>query len=316
MPLTLRTRILLWFDQLSHTQPLHTLDPIAARQAINRQARLADRLIAYPPAPASHYTDTMIPGPDGYEVPLRIYRPLDGEGHPVILYLHGGGFTVGGLETHGRLCWRIAQETGAVVVFVRYRLAPEHPFPAGLEDCQAALVWTRAHIGPYGGAPDKLIVMGDSAGGNLAAALCLACRDRGIPGPLAQVLIYPVTDMRCDAPSHEELGTGYWLTSQTVRWYHRQYIRRQADLDHPYASVLRASDLRDLPPALVITAAYDPLRDEGEAFALRLQEAGVPVTAQRYPGVIHAFFNMQRWLPEARAALAQVSTFIRQVVHT
>ncbi len=234
---------------------------------------------------------------------------------PTIAWFHGGGWVCGSVEQSDITCRRLAAAAGAVVVSVEYRRAPEAQFPAPLEDCLAATRWCADHAADLGGDPRRLVVGGDSAGGNLAAAVALAVRDAGDGPTIAfQLLVYPVTDARCDSPSHAENGVGYLLTSAGMRWFWDHYLgdRPGAGDDH-LASPLQAPDLSGLPPALVITAEYDPLRDEGEAYAQRLAEAGVEVRCSRYDGMLHGFFGMGLLFEEAGHAVDEAAAAVRAV---
>jgi acetyl esterase len=235
--------------------------------------------------------DRNIEGPGG-ALRLRLYRP-DGAGpFPVIVYIHGGGWVLCSLETHDNVCRHLCAGTGALVVSVDYRLAPEHRFPAALDDTMAALRWVAEHAGAFGGDPARVAIAGDSAGGNLAAAAALRARDERGPALVGQLLVYPVTDYPADAmASYAENSEGYGLTRASMEHYWREYLG-EAPADAPYAAPLRAADVAGLPPAFVITAQYDVLRDEGEAYAGKLQAAGVPVEVGRYDGVNHGFFSM------------------------
>jgi acetyl esterase len=232
--------------------------------------------------------DRTIPGPAG-EIPIRVYTPA-GEGpKPVIVYFHGGGWVIGELDTVDNPLRRIANRTGAVVVSVDYRLAPEHVYPAAFDDSYAATAWVAEHAAELGGDPERIAVGGDSAGGNLAAAVAIAARDRQGPRLAAQLLIYPVTDFDFTTESYEQNGEGYLLTKGSMQWFWAHYLGAQDLGKDPYACPARADDLAGLPPAFVATAEFDPLRDEGEAYAANLRIAGVDVTAKRYDGMLHGF---------------------------
>jgi acetyl esterase len=250
-------------------------------------------------------------------VPLRIYRPLSADGRrplAAVVYLHGGGWVTCDLDTHDRLCRTLANRSGAAVIAVDYRRAPEHPFPAAVDDGLAALDWTRAHAADLGVDLARLAVAGDSAGGNLAAVIARRDRDGGGAPPLAlQVLLLPVTDAAMDTPSYTENADGFYLTHAAMRWYWDHYLGG-ADPLHPDASPLRASDLRGLPPALVVTAEYDPLRDEGEAYAERLRTAGVRVRFRRYEGMVHGFIRWGAAVDAATAALDEVGRGIGEAL--
>lgn len=267
------------------------------------------RMIAAVPRPAvaaipvGRVEDRSVPGASGGPpIPVRLYWPRTaGDRLPLLVFFHGGGWVIGDLDSHDPLCRAMANETGAVVMAVDYRLAPEHHFPAAAEDAYAATAWAHAHAAELGAAPSRLAVAGDSAGGNLAAVVALMARDRGGPRLRLQVLVYPVVDCARNTPSYRANAEGYFLTAAHMRWYWEQYLGT-ADGSHPYASPLRARDMSGLPPAYVVTAEFDPLRDEGEAYAQRLREAGVPVTARRYDGMFHGFFSLAELLPAAREA--------------
>ncbi len=253
--------------------------------------------------------DRRIPGPRG-EIPVRIYTP-EGQGpFPVLVFYHGGGWVIGSIKTHDDICRVLARDVPALVVSVDYRLAPEHPFPAGVEDSYAALSWVAENAASIGGDPARLAVGGDSAGGNLSAVVAILARDRGGPRLAHQLLVYPATDMRGDTVSMRENGTGYFLTHDIMMWFSNHYVSAQDRL-LPYASPLLTPDLRGLPPATVITAEFDPLRDEGEAYAARLRESDVPVELERHDGMIHGFFTM-RMLPQAREAIESATTALRR----
>ena len=245
-------------------------------------------------------------------IPLRVYRPRDASGPvPTLLWLHGGGWVLGSLDGYDRTCRRLTASAGCVTVSVDYRLAPEHPFPAGLDDCVAALRWVVEHVDSLGGRPDAVVVGGDSAGGNLTAAAMLRARDEGV-GPVAlQLLVYPVTDFDVTRPSFVADPDGYLLTPATMRWFHDQYVTAEQRTDG-YAAPLRAASLVGLPPAHVIVAGHDPLHDEGVAYAHRLAAAGVPTTLSSYPGQFHGFVLMTRFLADARRAHAELADAIRR----
>jgi acetyl esterase len=232
-----------------------------------------------------------VPGPAG-PIPVRVYRnPRDVGPVPAIVYYHGGGWVVGDLDTHDAVCRILAAQSGCVVASVDYSRAPETPFPAPLDDALAAFRYVRAHPEQFAALPGAVAVMGDSAGGNLAAAVSLVCRDEGA-APVAQCLIYPATDLRLATGSVAELATGFLLTKQDLLWYRDKYLP-DPDLVHdPRVSPLLADDLSGLPPTYIWTAGFDPLRDEGLQYAQRLAESGVPVTADCHDDQVHGFFGM------------------------
>lgn len=270
-------------------------------------------------AAAVDVTERTVPGGDG-ERPARVYRAaaLDGPA-PVIVYLHGGGFVVGSLDSHDATCRHLAERTGAVVVAVDYRLAPEHPFPAGPDDCLAATRWaTTPEAAAALGGDGRVVVAGDSAGANLAAVTALRARDDGWADTLAlQVLVYPCFDPGCASTSHERNGDGYLLTTATMRWFWQHYLTDPAaQAADPYVDPRRAPSLAGLPPALVVTAEYDPLADEGDDYAARLAAAGVPVEHVRAAGMVHGFASMFSLTPQATATLDRIAAALEGSVHT
>jgi acetyl esterase len=267
-------------------------------------------------APVRSVEDGNVAGPAG-DIPIRIYRP-DADGPvPTVVFFHGGGFVIGDLDTHDDHARLICHQVEAVVVSVDYRLAPEHPFPAGFEDCFAATRWAAEHIAELGGDADRIAVAGDSAGGNLSAAVALSATRGGGPKLAAQLLIYPGADFRDDDtrhPSRVENGEGLFLTAEDMRWFQSQYIQDEAHITDPRASVLLAPDLSGLPPAVVGTGEYDPLRDEGEAYAKALEAAGVKVVLRRYDGLIHGFFGMGTWSAASAAAVKDLCEEFRTLL--
>jgi acetyl esterase/lipase len=254
--------------------------------------------------------DLRAPGPGG-EIPVRLYAPRSSEPLPALVFFHGGGFVIGSLESHDGTCRSLADEAGCAVVSIDYRLAPEHPFPAAPEDCLAATRWVGAQAHTLGLDASRLAVGGDSAGGCLAAVVAQQCRERGGPRLAFQLLIYPVTDHGFDTPSYDANASGYLLTRDMMKWFWGHYLADPADGASPLASPLRAEKLAGLPPALVQTAELDPLRDEGEAYARRLAEAGVPTTLTRYDGLFHGFFGMGAAIERARDAVAEAARHLR-----
>lgn len=254
------------------------------------------------------WEDGALPGPAG-PIPVRRYAPPEA-GPGTLVYFHGGGFVLGSLDSHHGLCARLASRSGCRVLAVDYRLAPEHPFPAAVEDAWAAVEW--ACRGGPSGRPQTVAVGGDSAGGNLAAVCALRARDRGVPLAL-QLLIYPVLDASLDTPSYRTFAEGYYLTREGMRWFWDQYLP-QGDRLQPEASPLRARDLGGVAPARVITAGCDVLRDEAEAYAGRLRAAGVEVALSRYEGLIHGFLRMPAVLDRAREALEEAAAAVRRAL--
>jgi acetyl esterase len=302
MPVDPQAQILL--DQLAAVggQGLHEQDPVAAREMYSAFAGLGGA-----GDEVARVEDRAIPGPGG-DIPIRIYTPEGTAPFPVVVYFHGGGFVIGNRDTHDGVCRELANAAGTVVVSVDYRLAPEHPFPAAPDDCFAATRWVYEHAAEFGADPERLAVAGDSAGGNLAAVVPLMARDAGGPPVRAQILLYPVIDCSLTHPSIEENGEGYLLTAADMRWFISHY---QPVVDDPKASPLKG-DLAGLPPALVITGEYDPLRDEGEAYAEALRQAGVPVVLSRYDGQIHGFIQLKSLIDAAAKAMDECAGALRE----
>ncbi|ADD04536.1 alpha/beta hydrolase fold protein [Natrialba magadii ATCC 43099] len=241
-------------------------------------------------------SDRTIDGPDG-EVPIRVYepRPAGERGdQPLVLYFHGGGWVIGSIDTHDGTCRKLASESGYPVISVDYRLAPEHPFPAGLQDCYAVLEWAADAAPGLDADPDRLVLAGDSAGGNLAAATALYSRDQDGPAIAYQLLLYPVTGPVEGTDAYEENAEGYILTTDEMDWFEGHYFDRELDRGNIYAMPRLANDLSGLPPATVVTAGFDPLRDDGAAYADRLDDAGVETVHRNYDDLIHGFFGMTR----------------------
>lgn len=284
------------------------LSPQQGRARIRAGAAAA----AGPKRSAPSVFDTAIPGPGG-TIPARFYEPhgIGLENRPLIVYFHGGGWTVGDLDTCDSVCRFLALNTPATVLSVGYRLAPEHPFPAAVEDAWTAYRWAVSDSTRLGVDPARIAVAGDSAGGNLAAAASLIARDEGDRAPAMQALIYPVTDVGGGQKSRETFAKGFLLARADMDWFERHYLPPDADRTDPRVSMLRAADLSGLPPAYVATAGFDPLRDEGEAYAARMQEAGVEVTLRRHPGLIHGFANMTAISRTAHGAMLELTSAIR-----
>jgi acetyl esterase len=278
------------------------------------QARAADRAAAVTGTgkaePVSMVTELTLPGPSG-ELRARLYRPDGGVGLPVLVYYFGGGWSLGTLDTSDGVCRMLANAVGCVTVSVEYRLAPEHKFPAAVEDCYAGAVWAAANASELGADATRLAVGGDSSGGNLAAAVALLARDRGGPAITHQLLVYPNTDYRADTRSMREMNDEYFFNSASVRWYWGMYLAAPEDGANPLASPLRAGDLSRLPAATVITAEYDPLRDEAQAYAARLRAAGVPAEVIDHGGMMHGFFTMIGVLDTARTAVLTAADRLR-----
>ena len=282
--------------------PMSAMSPATARAMME----LETQGLGAPPS-VGRIGDRTIPGPAG-KIAVRITAPAGPGPFPALVYFHGGGWVVGSIATHDALARAITNAARIAVVSVEYRLAPEHPYPAAVEDAFAATAWVAANGASIGIDPARIAVGGDSAGGNLAAAVALMARDQGGPRLAFQLLIYPITNDDLDTPSYRDYAQGYMLTRAAMAWYWDQYVPTPGDRRQPYVSPLRAPDLRGLPPALVATAEYDVLRDEAEVYAARLAEAGIATRLIRYDGLIHGFLRRTAMFDRARSALAEIST--------
>ncbi len=240
------------------------------------------------------------------DIPIRIYKPSRDPALPLLLYFHGGGFVTGSLDSHDIVCRRLAKQVNCIVISVDYRLAPQHPFPAATDDAFRALQWAHESATALGADPENLAVAGDSAGGNLAAVVSLMARDLKGPRICYQVLIYPVLDFTAASESFKKFRQTFFIPEEQLLWYVKRYVPPGVDLKLPYLSPIFAEDLSNLPPALVITAEYDPLVDEGKQFAELLSQAEIPVQYQHYQGVIHGFFQMPKLTQKATEAMELV----------
>jgi acetyl esterase len=286
------------------------LSPAEARARILRDAAVVE---ARPPIPMARLAALEIPGHGGV-LPARLYVPFGqapGVPAPLIVYFHGGGWVVGDLDSHDGVCRFLAAAAGTTVLSVDYRLAPEHPFPAAVEDAWAGFTWAVANAVELGADPARIAVAGDSAGGNLAAVVSLLARAGGGQLPAMQLLFYPPTDAAADLPSRQLFREGFMLTKNDMETFERHYLPPTPDAADPRASVLLAPDLSGLPPAYVATAGFDPLRDEGEAYALRMREAGVQVALRRHRGLIHGFASMTAISRSSRAAMGEAAGALR-----
>jgi acetyl esterase len=292
-------------SERDNVPPLYTMSLADARAADLASIRQGGGA----PEPVYEVTNLKIPGPGG-ALPLRLYRPAGRRPLPALLYFFGGGWVLGTIDTADGVCRSLANSCGALVVVVGYRLAPEHRFPAAIDDCYAAVRWVAEHAAGIGADPARLAVGGDSAGGNLAAGVALRARADG-PPLVGQLLVYPNTDQLADDPSMRAADDRFLFNRHSVAWYRQYYLTNPGDAAHPLASPLRARSLAGLPPALVITAEYDPLRDQGEAYAGRLADEGVQVQLSRYPGMAHGFFTMAGTVDASRAAIAQAAATLR-----
>jgi acetyl esterase len=280
-----------------------------ARKSARLESKVTD---AQPPIPMVRVEDLEIPGQGG-QIPARLYVPGSlpgGAPAPLLVYFHGGGWVIGDLETHDGVCRFLAAAAGVAVLAVDYRLAPEHPFPAAVEDAWAGFAWASANATAMGIDPTRIAVGGDSAGGNLAAGVSLLARTGGGPMPALQLLIYPPTDSAADLPSRRLFAEGFLLTKGDMDAFEHHYLPPGTATD-PRASILLAPDLSGLPPAYVATAGFDPLRDEGEAYALRMREAGVRVALRRHPGLVHSFVNLTAISRTSRGAMLEAAGALR-----
>ena len=277
------------------------------------EARVASKaLIDFggPEEPVAEVENRSIPGPAG-PIGLRVYRPIQEETLPGLVYFHGGGFVICDLDTHDRQCRNLANAAGCTVISVDYRLAPKHKYPAAVEDAYAATRYVAENAAEFGVDPNRIAVGGDSAGGNLAAVVSLLARDRGEPRLKFQLLIYPLVDFEDKSPSMRQYSKDHFLTSEMLEWCASEYLPTE-DRRHPNASPLNAVNLRDLPPAMILTAECDPLRDQGEAYARKLERAGVPVELKRYDGMIHVFLQLGGIVDTAKVAMADAAAALRR----
>jgi acetyl esterase/lipase len=285
--------------------------PVHAMTGAQARATIRSRFVPSPqPEPVAEVCDQTIRGPGG-DIPVRVYRPR-GEALPILVYAHGGGFVFCDLDSHDGLCRNIANRIPAIVISVAYRLAPENRWPDAAEDVYAVAQWAARNADAVGGDARRVVVCGDSAGGNLAAVTAVMARDRGGPSIAAQLLIYPVIAADFDNESYRLFGKGFYNPKPALRWYWDQYVPVLADREHPYASPLRAN-LAGLPPAVIVTAGHDPLRDEGNAYADALEAAGVVTMRCRFDGGIHGFMTMPM-LDIAQEARRQACSELSQVL--
>lgn len=304
--LDLPTHALLRLIALTGRGRIDQLEPPRARVVARREGSLVD----LPPAELAEQRDFVIDGAAG-RLPGRLYRPRLTGPRPILLWLHGGGFVIGGLDTHRGMCSNLAARSGCIVVAVDYRKAPEHRFPAAVDDCLASFRWIREHAEQLGGRSQQLALGGDSAGGNLSAVVCQRLRELDEPQPSLQVLIYPSTDSDHPFPSYEHFRDGMLLSAELLRWFSNHYLRGPEDRSHPWVSPLRAESFAGLAPALIRTAGFDPLRDEGHAYADALRSAGVEVDYRCYERLIHNYIVMGAASSANRAAVDDLGDELR-----
>lgn len=300
MPLDPQARAMLDLLAEEGIPPNHQLPVEDARYVM----RLRAKRFAGEPVPVARVEDRTVPGPGG-EIPVRVYTPEGTGPFPCLVYFHGGGWVIGSIETHDHVARPLAARTPCVVVSVEYRLAPEHKFPAAAEDAYAATQWVAANAASLNVDATRIAVGGDSAGGNLATVTCLMARERGGPRLVFQLLYYPVTGHDFETASYLENANIGGLTRADMIWFWNHYLARKEDALNPYATPLRAEDLRGLPPALIMAAEYDPLRDEDAAYAERLRRAGVPVRYVCYEGMIHGFISRASVLDQGKKGLEE-----------
>ena len=309
MPLDPQIEFVIGLVKKANAPEFWQLTPDQAReQYLLRVAKLAVK------EPIFRTEDRRIPGP-GSHIPIRVYTPREikpGEKFPVLLWFHGGGFVIGSLDTHDSVCRMLANQADCIVVSVDYRLAPEYKFPAAVEDCESALKWLALHAMEFGADPQAIAVGGDSAGANLATVVAILARDAGHPKLAFQLLIYPCAAPEPETPSHYKFAEGYVLSRNTITWFFRHYQRNRADSNNFRFAPLVADDLANLPPALVLVAGYDPLRDEGVDYAKRLIEAGNRVRLVNYEGMIHGFILMGGAVDAAKRAVAESAQALRE----
>lgn len=312
MAIPFKIKALLWFLNRQRGPQLYELDPVAARAGAQKTMEKVGGWLDYKAIELYRVEDRSIPVRDA-EVPIRIYHPSDQRDLPIIMYFHGGGFVMRSIDSHDKVCRRVCRDNQAIVISVGYRLAPEFKFPIPLYDCYDATVWAESRAADIGGDKNKLMVMGDSAGANLSTAVCLMSRDLGGPKISYQVLIYPCTDGFLSSSSIKDLGEGYFLTKLGMQWFINHYKSSDEDLKSPYLSVLLAEDLSGLPAAYVCTAEFDPLKDEGQAYADRLKEAGNDVIYKEYEGMIHGFISMPKLSKRILGAYKDIQATIAKI---
>ena len=282
--------------------------PEEARRVTRHDAAVAAPAL---PIPMQNVDDLSVPGVEG-PIPVRHYVPAGaGAGAALLVYFHGGGWVVGDLETHDNCCRFLAAASGAQVLSVDFRLSPEHPFPAPVEDAWSSYLWAVENAAALGAAPERIAVGGDSAGGNMAAVVSMVAREEGAPMPAFQLLIYPPTDTARDRRSRHLFADGFLLTRSDMEYFEGLYLPPGTDRTDPRISIVKHPDLGRLPPALVVSAGFDPLRDESEEYGLRMRDAGCQVAIRRFPGLIHGFVNQTRVSRSSRAAMFEIAGALR-----
>lgn len=308
--LPLKLQVLLFYIHKIRKADLAGIKPSSVRRANAKAWKLEKRIAEYPSPEMNQVDDVEIEVRDGAKIPVRIYKPLEADTLKTIVFYHGGGFVLRNIDTHDNLCRRTAKNCNALVISVGYRLAPEAKFPIPVEDCYDAFLWAAENASTYGGNPNDLVVMGDSAGANLATVVSHLARDNNGPKISKQVLIYPCLDARLQAESIEKFKDGYLLTKNMMEWFVGHYADKPEDILNPLMSPLLADNLADLPPALIIAADHDPLRDEDEAYYHKLKAAGNDVIFKEYKNTIHAFANIPRIQQKAFELDKDVAQFL------
>ncbi|MEM9768150.1 MAG: alpha/beta hydrolase [Cyanobacteria bacterium P01_D01_bin.71] len=307
-------RILSWL--LKRQKPIYQLSlPDIERRNADRLEGILAWVFLGPKLSLPSVVNQTLTGRHG-PIPVQLYYPRLDADIPLIVFFHGGGWVTGSLATHDRLCRQIAHGTGALIIAVAYRLAPRYKYPIPLEDCYDAVLWAAAQAKQLGADAQKLIVMGDSAGGNMAAAVCLMARDQAGPKIYRQVLLYPAVDGTLSYPSHQRYAAAPLLTQTAIHFFRAQYMKTLADIQEAYFSPLLAESLEQLPPAFILTAEYDPLHDEAKAFAEQLTAAGVTVIYKDYPGMVHAFLSFPRFCSSAAAAVTAIVEDIKTATNS
>jgi acetyl esterase len=308
--LPFKIQIVLFYFHRVQKADFTKLKPSSIRKANAKAWKTQKRLAEYPSPSLEKVENIEIPVKEGGQIPVRIYQPSNRKNLKIIVFYHGGGFVLRNIDSHDDLCRRIAKKTGSLVISVGYRLAPEHKFPIPVYDCYDALLWASENCQKWDGNPDDLVVMGDSAGGNLSASVALMARDQNGPSISKQVLIYPCLDARLSYPSIDTFKDGYLLTKDMMKWFVNHYAKTPEDVLNPLMSPLLAKDLSNLPPAFVSTADHDPLKDEGEDYFHKLLKAGNKAVFKEYKNTVHAFANMPRISKQASVLVDDIAEFL------